>query len=125
MNLCKAPNFLGGFEGSGGASGIWQAQLGGSGGGVINLTSEELLLINTVISAKGGNATLYKTVGSGGGSGGSIYITASDCKGSAHFDVSGGFGVQGGGGGSGGHLLIKAPSLQGNWSYKNDGGQRA
>ena len=97
---------MGGFEGSGGASGIWQAKLGGSGGGVVNITTQVLSLTKAEISAAGGNATIYKDVGSGGGSGGSIHITAVDCFGSAHFDVSGGFGNLGGGGGSGGHLLI-------------------
>lgn len=38
-HLCSAPHVLGGFEGSGGASGIYNAKLGGSGGGIINITA--------------------------------------------------------------------------------------
>jgi RHS repeat-associated protein len=80
--------------GSGGSGG-YLTGLGGAGGGVVRLIVEESLAHNGIISANGNNAYLY----SGGGSGGSIYITAGMISGSGSVTAKGGASDCAGGGG--------------------------
>ncbi len=63
------------YEGSGGASANSSLKLGGSGGGIIWITANSTLnMTNSTLKANGLNATnvANATLGSGGGSGGSI-----------------------------------------------------
>jgi hypothetical protein len=66
------------YEGSGGASGDIQKTTGGSGGGVIWMTTPGTTkMFNSTIAADGhwGRIDDYDQDGSGGGAGGSIQIT--------------------------------------------------
>ena len=92
--------------GSGG--GNISATLGGAGGGYIRLIVSGTLTIPTggVISANGGDSGL----GAGGGSGGSIYITAGTFAGNGTISANGGTatanGTNYGGGGGGGRIAV-------------------
>lgn len=77
---------------------------GGAGGGAISLLANTLH-INTTIRADGTDAN---ATGSGGGSGGSIWITAGTLAGTAILTVNGGAGSGGAGGGSGGRIAVHA-----------------
>lgn len=99
------------FEGSGGASGTLNTGLGGSGGGIIWLSTPGELVLNQTrllsqgLSGRSTSATLKE--GSGGGSGGSIQILTRSIAGDGLIDISGGDGsLGGGGGGSGGRLIV-------------------
>jgi len=62
------------YEGSGGASGVRLAETGGSGGGIVWVsTTGRVILENSTVSADGANGVVANgTNGSGGGAGGSI-----------------------------------------------------
>lgn len=63
------------YEGSGGASGLEDAQYGGSGGGIIWISATDTVtLFATNVTAEGedGLRPSFNSVGSGGGAGGSI-----------------------------------------------------
>jgi hypothetical protein len=96
----QSPSALGssGGAGAGGA--------GSLGGGAIRLDVAGLALIDGVISANGLNATNSR---SGGGSGGSIWLTAQTLSGAGGIAAQGGNGepVHGGGGG-GGRIAINS-----------------
>lgn len=97
-----------GNAGSGGAS-LLGGGLGSAGGGAIRLTVTGTLVVNGRISAEGGQG-LYD--GSGGGSGGSIWLNAGLLAGggliSANGGMGNGFGLYGGGGGGGGRIAIQS-----------------
>jgi hypothetical protein len=84
--------------GSGGGLGV--GGVGGAGGGAIRLMIGGSAHIDGVISANGQNAMLSR---SGGGSGGSIWITAQTISGTGTITAHGGNGepIHGGGGGGG------------------------
>ena len=55
---------------------------------------------------QGGHLSQAEQVGSGGGSGGSIYITTLNMEGDGLISAMGGAGLRGGGGGSGGRFIM-------------------
>ena len=83
---------------------------GGSGGGIIWLTSPATINIGngSVIDAMGswGIQENFEQFGAGGGSGGSIQITTLNLRGNGFFSVKGGAGSSGGGGGGAGGRLV-------------------
>lgn len=81
--------------GSKGGSTSLEEDFGGAGGGRVWLEIEEVLDVNGTISADGGEGGLK----GGGGSGGSIFISAAKMKGGGKISASGGDGLAGGGGG--------------------------
>lgn len=84
--------------GSGGGTGA--GGIGGAGGGRIQLSAGSECILNGLISADGQNATNNRA---GGGSGGSIWISAATISGNGSLNVRGGAGepIHGGGGGGG------------------------
>jgi len=92
--------------GSGGGSGADTANGGSDGGGALRLSVGGTLTVSGNISANG-NAGLQDD--SGGGSGGSVWITADALSGAGTISAGGGNGVlYGGGGGGGGRVAIYA-----------------
>src|SRR6185369_745623 len=76
------------------------------GGGAIRLKVNGTLTINGVVTANGADAS---TDGAGGGSGGSIWVTAQALSGNGFFTANGGIGeLNEGGGGGGGRIAINA-----------------
>lgn len=95
------------FEGSGGGS---AAGVGGPGGGFIDVEMLNDLYLTGFIGADGGDAPRHHSdliLGSGGGSGGSIFISTKYIAGSgARIKANGGRGSVIGGGGSGGRIVF-------------------
>lgn len=81
--------------GSKGGSTSQEVDYGGSGGGRVNITVIEYLVVDGFLLADGGDAG----VKGGGGSGGSIFIKAYKMTGSGEISACGGDGFAGGGGG--------------------------
>ncbi len=81
---------------------------GGAGGGTIRLNVTGMLLLNGTISADADDGLAE---GSGGGSGGSVWLTVGTLAGSGSVSADGGmgngFGSTGGGGGGGGRIAIE------------------
>jgi hypothetical protein len=89
--------------GSGG--GASYAGAGGAGGGMIEIVAGGNVIANGSISANGGNGTNSR---SGGGSGGSVWLTALTLSGSGAITANGGGGdPTHGGGGGGGRIAIQ------------------
>ena len=87
--------------GSGGGNS--SSGIGGTGGGLITITTENFTRVDGTISASG----LAGSGKSGGGSGGGIVVKTQDLTGSGAFSVSGGSGGEtGGGGGGGGRITV-------------------
>ena len=94
--------------GSGGGNGAATVSGGSDGGGALRLSVLGTLNVTGNISANGNNGAQDN---SGGGSGGSIWITASALSGSGSISANGGDGALfGGGGGGGGRIAIYTPS---------------
>ena len=95
------------FEGSGGGS---DPVVGGSGGGFIDIEAVNILNITGMISADGEDAPREASTlisGSGGGSGGGIFICTKELMGiGAKISAAGGRGTVKGGGGGGGRILF-------------------
>jgi len=95
------------FEGSGGGS---AAGVGGPGGGFIDVEMLNDLFLTGFIVSDGGDAPRHPSdliLGSGGGSGGSIFISTKNIAGSgARIKANGGRGSVMGGGGSGGRIVF-------------------
>lgn len=96
--------------GSGGGDQDYYNQTGGDGGGAIHLIVPGTLTNNGIIRVNGRNGT-YSSAGSGGGSGGSIWIETNTWAGAATASVTAiggnaGAGANTGGGGSGGRIHI-------------------
>ena len=90
--------------GSGG--GTSYAGIGGAGGGAVQISAGGTFIVNGTISADGANGTNSR---SGGGSGGSIWITAQLVSGSGAISAQGGAGEPThGGGGGGGRIAIQS-----------------
>ena len=91
-------------RGSGG--GVLQTSYtpGGAGGGAIRISITGALLVNGRISANGGAGYLQ---GSGGGSGGSVWLTVGTLAGAGTISANGGAGNELGGGGGGGCIAIQ------------------
>jgi hypothetical protein len=82
--------------------------VGGAGGGAIRLIVTGMLMLDGRISADGSPGF---AVGSGGGSGGSVWLTVGTLTGGGSISANGGmgngFGSTGGGGGGGGRIAIE------------------
>jgi hypothetical protein len=93
------------IAGSSGGLGVGSPpyDLGGAGGGAINLNVTGTLMNNGRISAGGAAGTGQ---GSGGGSGGSVLLSAGTLAGSGTISANGGAGNGLGGGGGGGRVAI-------------------
>ena len=76
---------------------------GGQGGGAIKIIASATVEIDGILTADGGDATSGI---SGGGSGGSIFISCDHMDGAGVISARGGKGFGGGGGGSGGRIAI-------------------
>jgi hypothetical protein len=93
--------------GSGGGTGAATANGGSDGGGALRLSVLGTLNVTGNISANGNDGAQDN---SGGGSGGSIWITAGALSGTGNISAIGGDGVLfGGGGGGGGRIAIYTP----------------
>jgi hypothetical protein len=109
--------------GSGGGLGSGPASGGSEGGGAIRLMAGGTLSVDGTITV---NGDLGLQDDSGGGSGGSVWITAGALTGSgAIFAIGGDGDFYNGGGGSGGRIAIYAPSNFGSFSVNADGGDGA
>ncbi len=96
--------------GSGGGNGADTTGGGSVGGGALRLSVLGTLNVNGNISANGDSGLQDD---SGGGSGGSVWISAGTLSGSGTISAAGGYGVlYGGGGGGGGRIAIYAPTNQ-------------
>ena len=94
--------------GSGGGNGAATTTGGSDGGGALHLSVAGALSVNGNISANG-NAGLQDD--SGGGAGGSVWISAGSLSGAGNISALGGVGAAlGGGGGGGGRIAIYAPT---------------
>ncbi|MFO1477325.1 MAG: Ig-like domain-containing protein [Verrucomicrobiota bacterium] len=91
--------------GSGGGLGLGPVSSGSSvGGGAIRLTLGGTLTVNGRLSANGNDG---QQDGAGGGSGGSLWVTAAAISGNGLLSAAGGFGESfGGGGGGGGRVAL-------------------
>jgi hypothetical protein len=93
--------------GSGGGNGAATANGGSDGGGALRLSVLGTLNVTGNISANGNDGAQDN---SGGGSGGSVWITAGALSGTGNISAVGGDGVLfGGGGGGGGRIAIYTP----------------
>jgi hypothetical protein len=94
--------------GSGGGNGQNTITGGSDGGGALRISVGGTLNVNGNISANGNSGWQDD---SGGGAGGSIWITANTLAGTGNISASGGDGVlYGGGGGGGGRIAIYSPT---------------
>ncbi len=95
--------------GSGGG-GPADVGLGGPGGGALHLTVQGKLQLDGMIAANGGD---FIQEGSGGGSGGSVWLTLGTFAGGGKISADGGDGDYGqGGGGGGGRIAIQYTTNQ-------------
>ena len=109
--------------GSGGGTSNYGA--GGKGGGYLRLTIVRRLFLEGTITVSG---TSGEATNSGGGSGGSIWISADDILGNGFIASRGGSGKLNGGGGSGGRIgiyLQKPMSFEGTLNAEGGSGQQA
>lgn len=74
---------------------------GGHGGGIVKLYADDSLTIDGTITANGGRSP---RAGTGGGSGGSVWIQSEYFSGRGTIEANGGDGLGGGGGGGGGRI---------------------
>lgn len=95
--------------------------LGGAGGGIVHLTVSGALLVNGRISANGSGGAAQ---GAGGGSGGSVWLTAGTLSGNGVISANGGAGTGYGGGGGGGRVALQysVNSFTGTTSAQGGGG---
>jgi len=101
--VCYGSLYVPALPGSGGGSSY--AGSGGNGGGLVQITASDEVVIDGVISANGENATNSR---SGGGSGGGIWISTPSLSGAGGITANGGLGAPdyGGGGGGGGRIAF-------------------
>lgn len=99
--LPDAPTDLG-SGGGGNADGFPEGR-GGDGGGALRIFARDLLSIEGRVGADGDDATGEE---SGGGSGGSIWVTAGTIAGAGIVSAAGGEGTTTGGGGGGGRVAL-------------------
>lgn len=110
-------------RGSGGGNGSGPATGGSEGGGAVHLAVAGTLALDGLISA-GGNWGWQDD--SGGGSGGSVWISAKRITGAGTVTAEGGFGdFYGGGGGGGGRIAIYSPTNQFTGTVSVAGGEGA
>ncbi|HWD19456.1 MAG TPA: carboxypeptidase-like regulatory domain-containing protein [Verrucomicrobiae bacterium] len=110
-----------GYSGAGLPGGGYSPySVGGVGGGVLQLTVQQALVNNGIISANGGAGT---GSGGGGGAGGSLNLTAVTISGSGAMSANGGSGAGNiGGGGGGGAVLLAFNSNSFNGTISAYGG---
>ena len=92
-------------SGGGGWSSVYNSQYGGNGGGVLKITSANLLN-DGEIRSDGGNSSSF-----GAGSGGSIWINAATLKGQGTIHANGGTSSRGAGGG--GRIAVYYETIDG------------
>jgi hypothetical protein len=94
---------------------------GSAGGGALRLTVNGILAVNGTISANGKPGT---TAGTGGGSGGSLWLSAGTFLGNGKISANGGDGelFGGGGGGAGGRIATTFNSNQFTGTFSARGG---
>ncbi|MFT4310174.1 MAG: hypothetical protein ACMXYC_00930 [Candidatus Woesearchaeota archaeon] len=103
---------------------------GGHGGGAVRLQVNGVLDVEGAITANGGiGQSGAEFRAPGGGSGGSIWITAAQITGSGSITANGGdghgsTGTNHGGGGSGGRIALYSPNIASGVSYSAYGGER-
>src|SRR5690606_6754532 len=82
----------------------------GSGGGDINISADGEIIVDGIISARGGPGTKSSATYAAGGSGGSIWLSGTSVRGSGQVTANGGSGLDFrtsyGGGGGGGRVAI-------------------
>jgi hypothetical protein len=101
--VCGASNAPA-FPGSGGGGGSNVAYYGDAGGGVVRIEAIGTLTVNGTISAMGATSPAAR---GGGGSGGSIFLSAQTFAGAGALNAAGGAsGAAYGGGGGGGRISI-------------------
>jgi hypothetical protein len=107
--------------GSGGNILFTAAVPGSAGGGAIRMNVTGALLVNGRISANGGAGIVQ---GAGGGSGGSVWLTAGTLAGAGTIAANGGAGNELGGGGGGGRVYLQygVNAFQGSISAYGGGG---
>ena len=85
----------------------------GSGGGAVRLSVAGVLTVDGHLSAKGTDGAVNGSYGTGGGSGGSIYLTVGTLAGAGVIAANGGSGPVPGGGGGGGRIAIYRHTVAG------------
>jgi len=108
--------------GSGGGNGAATATGGSDGGGALHLSVTGALSVSGNVSANGNTGWQDD---SGGGAGGSVWISAGSLSGAGNISALGGTGAPlGGGGGGGGRIAIYAPTnnFTGTTSVRGGGG---
>jgi hypothetical protein len=109
--------------GSGGGNGQNTITGGSDGGGALRISVGGTLNVNGNISANGNSGWQDD---SGGGAGGSVWITANTLAGTGNISASGGDGVlYGGGGGGGGRIAIYSPTNHFTGTTNANGGSGA
>ncbi|MFH1631546.1 MAG: hypothetical protein ABIA47_00785 [bacterium] len=112
------------FGSSGGSAG-YLAAMGGTGGGIVRINVTNTLINDGIVSANGGDGGWITSDDTdrapGGGSGGSVYVTAGRIDGSGSFQAHGGGGeddpAYDGGGGAGGRIYITHDSNDSTFSF--------
>lgn len=111
----------------GSAGGRRQAHHGGSGGGILHLTVEDTIHVDGTLASDGSSPEVDNS-GSGGGSGGSIWIHTHRINGYGMISSAGGDGSKNGdasgGGGGGGRIAVYfvVNETMPNFSYRVKGG---
>jgi len=109
--------------GSGGGYGAATVTGGSDGGGALRLSVVGKLNVNGNVSANGNPGAQDD---SGGGSGGSVWITAGAFSGAGNISAMGGYGAPlGGGGGGGGRIAIFSPTNNFSGTTNANGGSGA
>ena len=99
--------------GSGGGFGAGGGEPGGNGGGRVSITTPSLVL-DGLLTVRGGNAVAQNQQNGGGGSGGSIHLDVGSLSGGGAINANGGDGGKnGGGGGGGGRIALYAGDASG------------
>lgn len=106
-----------GAGGGAGMNGSGADYVGGAGGGFVSLNVTGTLTVTGAVTADGANGNGGSLTSSGGGSGGSVYVSASTLAGAGVIGADGGDGGNGtqrdSGGGGGGRVAVYYDTLSG------------